>query len=143
MVKLETDKYIITETPTNRPEVTDMTRILQLDDDTIKGAFGVVCVWFHKDSDSPNYAHSHDFDEVIAFIGTDSKHPGDLGGEVELWLGGEKHIITKSFLAFIPKGLVHCPLIVRKVDRPIFHFATVPVGKYQKKEEQVIPSIGV
>jgi hypothetical protein len=24
----------------------------------------------------------------------------------------------------------HCPLIIRRVDRPIFHFTTGPGGKY-------------
>ncbi len=37
-------------------------------------------------------------------------------------MGDEQYIITKSFLAFIPKGLAHCPLTVRDVKRPIFHF---------------------
>jgi hypothetical protein len=37
----------------------------------------------------------------------------------------EPHIITSSALIFIPKGMKHCPLILKRVDEPIFHFSTV------------------
>jgi len=37
-------------------------------------------------------------------------------------MADEKYVITKSFMAFIPKGLVHCPLTVLNVKRPILHF---------------------
>lgn len=80
--------------------------------------------------------HSHDFDEVLAFIGTDSKHPRDLGGEIEFWMDGEKHILTKSCVIFLPKGMIHCPLIFRKVNGPIFHFGTMPVGIYQRHTDK-------
>ena len=68
--------------------------------------------------------HTHDYDEVIAFFGTDLNNPYDLGAEVELWLGDEQHIINKTSLVFIPAGLKHAPLIFRRVDQPIFHFTT-------------------
>ncbi len=34
----------------------------------------------------------------------------------------EKYIIANSFLVYIPKGLKHCPLIVRNIKRLVFHF---------------------
>lgn len=133
MAELKSGKYIITESVPNRPELADMrTRILHLGDDTIKGAFSVECVWYVKGSDKVlAEAHSHDFDEVITFIGTDSTHPQDLGGEIDFWLDAEKHILTHSCVVYVPKGLIHCPLVIRKVNRPIFHFAVVPVGTYE------------
>jgi hypothetical protein len=33
-------------------------------------------------------------------------------------LGDEKHMLSKTCSIFIPKGLEHCPLIHRRVDRP-------------------------
>jgi hypothetical protein len=74
--------------------------------------------------------HSHDYDEVIAFFGTNPNDPYDLGAEVELWLGDEKHIIKKSSLVFIPAGLKHCPLTFLRVDRPVFHYTTGPGKMY-------------
>jgi len=108
------------------------TRLLYLDDEVIKGAFYVECVWYWKGSEQPIVeAHTHAFDEAITFLGTNREDPQDLCGEVELWLEDEKHIFTESCLVFVPKGMKHCPLIIRKVDRPIFHFTTGPGGRYE------------
>ena len=82
-----------------------------------------------------NVPHTHDSDEIIGFFGNSSEDPYDLGGEIEIWLEDEKHIITKSALVFVPAGMKHCPLILRRVDRPIFHFTTVPGGRYIKDED--------
>ena len=71
-----------------------------------------------------------DFDEVIAFFGTDPDDIHDLCGEVELWLGDEKHIIDKSCMVFVPAGLNHCPLRFNRVDRPIFYFTAGPGSMY-------------
>lgn len=60
----------------------------------------------------------------------DIVEPYDLGGEVEFWLEDEQHILTKTSMIFVPGGMKHCPLIVRRVDRPIFHFSTVTEGRY-------------
>ena len=103
-----------------------------LDGQVIKDAFYVECAWFWKGSDLVGVdAHTHDYNEVAAFFGTNPEDVSELGGEIEFWLGDEKHILTKSCLVFIPKGLKHCPLIIRKVNRPIFHFSTAPTKKYQ------------
>ena len=138
MAESKTRQYIITEM--NLPEYKQKSdaaypgkanHIAWLDKDIIKGAFYLECLWFLQGSEANRVeAHTHDFDEVIGFFGTDAGNQRDLGGEVELWLDGEKHVLTNSFIAFIPKGMVHCPLKVRRVDRPIFHFTTGPGGSY-------------
>jgi hypothetical protein len=64
----------------------------------------------------------HPYDEAFLYLGTDPKDNTDLGGEVEYWLGegddAEKYTITKSSVVYVPAGLVHCPIYMRKVDRP-------------------------
>jgi hypothetical protein len=134
---MRTDKYIITETEdrgfqfVDQPPTKDvMDKVMFLDDQVIKGAFYVETAWFRKATPPGPQTHVHDYDEVLAFFGTNPKDSHDLGGEVELWIDGEKHLITRSFMAFIPKGTKHCPLRITKVDRPIFHFATSPMRKY-------------
>ena len=108
------------------------TRLLYLDDEVIKGAFYVECVWYWHGSEQPIVgAHTHAFDEVIAFLGTKREDPQDLCGEVELGLEHERHILTKSCLVFVPKGMNHCPLIIKRVDRPIFHFIAGSGGRYE------------
>jgi hypothetical protein len=73
---------------------------------------------------------THDVDEILGFVGTDLEHPHDLGGELELTLGDEKHTLTKSCLVFIPKGLQHLPLVLKRVDKPIIHFSILNGGQY-------------
>ena len=77
----------------------------------------------------PN-AHVHSFDEIIAFFGTDPDNKYNLYGEVEFWVDGEQFILHESSMFFIPRGTMHCPLIVRKVDKPIFHFTAGPGAEY-------------
>jgi len=142
MAERKYEKYIITKPkpgltlPEYRRERSNVatefqTPVAYLDGDVLKGAFYVECDWFWKGTDKPNVdAHTHSFDEVIAFFGTNPDDPEDLCGEVEIWLEDEQYILTKSCLIFVPKGMKHCPLIIRRVDRPIFHFTAGPAAKY-------------
>ena len=138
---MRTDKYIVTQTKPNEgaipfldqahvPDKDARERVLYLDDEVVKGAFYVATTWFWKGTGPGPQAHVHDFDEVLGFFGTNPDDSHDLGGEVELWIDGEKHLLHKSFLAYIPKGMKHCPLRVIRADRPIFHFSTGPQSMY-------------
>jgi hypothetical protein len=111
-----------------------LTTVTYLDSEYVKGAFVVDCCWFWKGSDSGPQAHTHDFDEMLAFYGSNPEDPFDLCGEVEMWLDDEKYMLTKSCIVFIPAGLKHCPLIVRRADRPIFHFGIGTAGMYTRKD---------
>ena len=66
--------------------------------------------------------HKHDCDELLFFISADPENTTDLGGEVEIALGDEweKHVITTSAIICLPRGMAHCPVYVRKVDRPFY-----------------------
>jgi hypothetical protein len=135
-------KYIVTELkpklklPEFRREMvpasdTDTT-VLWLDEEVIKGAFYVECTWYWKKFDVTDVeAHTHDFDEVIGFFGSNPKDVYDLGGEIEIWLGDEKHVLRNSCLIFVPRGLKHCPLKINRVDRPFFHFTAGTRGTYR------------
>ena len=74
--------------------------------------------------------HVHDVPELLCFYGTDPQNPNDLGGEIEIWIEEEQHLLTKSTLVFIPAGVFHLPLYVNKVDRPIFHFSMLMNSSY-------------
>jgi hypothetical protein len=141
MAELKYQKYILTDL--KLPEDIQQkaaeynqraTRILWLEDWVIKGAPGIICSWYWKATEVEGVpSHTHDFDEVLGFFGSDIQNPHDLGGEVEFWLEDEKYILKKSCLIFIPKGLRHCPLRVVKVDRPVFFLAVSVTNKYAKK----------
>jgi len=106
--------------------------LLWLDDHVIEGAPFVNTAWYFKPEPDVVLAHTHDFDEVVGFFGSDSRNPHDLGGEIEFWLEDEKYILKNSCLIFIPKGMKHCPERVLKVERPIFHVSLANVVQYSK-----------
>jgi quercetin dioxygenase-like cupin family protein len=110
-------------------------RILWMDEDVVPGAFNMNVSWYLKAGTTiDDKPHTHEHDEIIAFFSNDAQKPYDLGGEIEIWLEDEKQIITRSCMIFVPAGMTHCPLILRRVDRPIFHFTVVRAGRYIKNE---------
>jgi len=139
-------RYFVTELKRNISEQSfspvwtdkEAKRLLFLDKEVIPGAFQVSCSWFWpgewpplKPGDEPRMKpHTHDFDEVLAFIGTNPDDINDLCGEVELWIDGKKNVSDKSFMAFIPAGVIHCPLNILRAERPIFHFGTCATKLY-------------
>jgi hypothetical protein len=83
-----------------------------------------VCIGYHCLANTDFKAdmpHSHNFHELLIFIGGDPTDITDFDGEIEICLGEEqeKHIISSTSVVSIPPGMLHCPLIVRKVDKPI------------------------
>lgn len=65
--------------------------------------------------------HAHDFQEVLCFFGGNPLDITDFGAEVEIQLGPEheKHTITRTSFISIPPNLPHCPLNIKRVDKPI------------------------
>ncbi len=90
--------------------------------------FGLFWNYISAPYEMPGEPHSHPFEEIWCFIGGDQSNIKDFGAEVELYLGeeGEKHIVTSTTILEIPRGLVHMPLIFKKVDRPIL-FVNIPL----------------
>jgi hypothetical protein len=143
MAERKYGKYIVTELkmPESKQKIAVRyaeyaTRILWLDDRVVEGAFHMNCSWFLKPATTvEDVPHTHDSDEIIGFFGSNPQSPYDLGGEIEIWLEDERYTLTRSCLIFVPKGLKHCPLIIKRVDRPIFHFTTVTGGQYTKENQ--------
>jgi hypothetical protein len=66
-----------------------------------------------------DHPHSHDFPEMLCFIGGDPLDITDFGAEIEFTLGGETHLITTPAVVSIPGGVTHCPIKIKKVTKPI------------------------
>jgi oxalate decarboxylase/phosphoglucose isomerase-like protein (cupin superfamily) len=47
-------------------------------------------------------------------------------------MGGEKHIITKTCLIFVPRGIIHSPVTLNRIDTPIFMFEAANRAAYEK-----------
>ncbi len=98
MVELKYKKYIVegyiaTEEEKIRaaqdPErLARLLPVVRLDDDIVKGSFFMTFVWALGVSSREQdlEAHTHDYNEVLGWIGTDWKNPHDLGGEIEFWM---------------------------------------------------------
>lgn len=144
MAELKYAHYVITK-PKNyknlpgyrhdpNSKASGLTRVADLDDDIIKGAFHVGCTWMWPRKEYGKIgveAHSHPFIEVLGFFGTDPDNTEDLCGEVEFWLEDEKYLLTQSCLVYVPANMRHGPLITRRIDRPIFHFGATSEGNYR------------
>jgi hypothetical protein len=78
--------------------------------------------------------HAHDFQEVLCFIGGNPLDITDFGAEVEIELGAEheKHTITKTSCVSIPPNLPHCPLNIKRVDKPIIFLEISNTPAYGK-----------
>lgn len=141
MPGLETSKLIVTtlRMPEFRQKVDAeyskyATRILWLDENVVPGAFHMNTAWYLRPTPTTleSRPHTHDSDEIIGFFGNDPADPYDLHGEVEIWLEDEKHVISRTCMIFVPAGMKHCPLVLTRVDRPIFHFTTVTGRQYSQ-----------
>jgi hypothetical protein len=74
--------------------------------------------------------HKHDYEEIFMFLGTDPKDPGDLGAEIEFWIGEgkdrEKVVFTTSSSIYVPPNIAHFPQIWKNVKRPVFTVVVMP-----------------
>jgi quercetin dioxygenase-like cupin family protein len=133
-------KYVITElkAPAFPPQfIADYqsfaTRVLWMDSRVCPDAFQMNVSWYCKPKKHAPAPHKHDVDEIIGFFGGNADDPYNLNGKVEFWLEDQQFIIDKSTLFFVPAGMSHAPLIIRRADRPIFHFSVVTGGTYSLK----------
>ncbi len=78
----------------------------------------------------PDKPHAHPKPEILFFMGTDTNDLSSLGAEAELYIGKEmeRHIITEPCAVVLPKGLLHLPLIITKIDRPFILTDVRPFG---------------
>jgi hypothetical protein len=71
-------------------------------------------------------SHHHDTDEYLIFLGAELPDlAGSFEGEIELFLGTEyeKHTITEATVLYIPAGLEHNPLDIKRLDKPMMFSA--------------------
>lgn len=111
-------KYIKTELIRDIPHYTGKSIVAhdgELDTDC---SMGYHCISKPMSFDHP---HAHDFAEMLCFIGGNPLDITDFGAEIEITLGDEceVHIITSPAVVAMPPGLLHCPIVFTKVDKPL------------------------
>jgi hypothetical protein len=82
--------------------------------------------------------HTHDFDMYLHFLSFDPDDMEHLDADIEIGFGPEQELrkITSPCSVFIPKGMIHCPLIFKRVGNPIFFVHTSMAPEYSKMTEE-------
>ena len=72
-------------------------------------------------------SHKHDYDQIICFIGGNPIDIRNFDALVEFGLRGEEEIqtITSTLFVFVPKGLMHGSLYIKKVNKSIMFIDVV------------------
>jgi hypothetical protein len=63
--------------------------------------------------------HEHPFDQWIFLIGAEGNNFLEFDADVDMFLDTEYKKVNYSGYFFIPKGMKHCPLVVKRVGKPI------------------------
>jgi len=62
--------------------------------------------------------HTHNYDRIVFYIGSDPFNLEDLGGEIEYYLGGQPIKLDTTSALYIKKGVKHGPVIWKSFSRP-------------------------
>jgi len=104
----------------------DSFHLLSLNDKIASGALYFDAVWMTglhgAHGVQVEIQHSHDFDEILGFFGSNRENYRELNAEIELWLEDEQYFLTRSSLVFVPRGMKHLPLYFRRIDSPVLFF---------------------
>ena len=139
MAEKKWEKYIIKAGPPAPPPETRTDRmrfefderverpklhpLLMLSPRMLEGSNIIICQWVYAGEEPGSQGgHTHPYDEVIGFVGTNPDDPYDLGGEAELWMEDEQYFITNSFMIYAPANVKHCPLTITNIKHNILHF---------------------
>ena len=140
MAGLVTAKYIRTNvTRASRHEaVTAPIPVLKSDEGYGNMDFFMYWKCVDKPYTDESEPHRHEFDQYLVFLGGDPHDMLNLGGEIELTLSedgkhSEKHVFTTYTTVFIKAGLFHCPLVFKKVTKPIIFYDYISRLSYARK----------
>jgi hypothetical protein len=78
---------------------------------------------------------AHKFDEIMVQIGGDPQNPENLGGDVEFNLGGQLLSFDTTSAFFIPRGVKHGRLTLKKYRHP-YMVVSIMCGAATLKETQ-------
>jgi hypothetical protein len=114
--------------------------------------YGVTSYKEQKVTPTPEISYKN-HDQVVLYIGGDSRYPEELGGEVEVNMSGQTLKFNTTSALFIPRGVRHGPRRVREYSHPhlmisimsgagslkeVREDAVIYPGKSRPEEQEVI-----
>jgi hypothetical protein len=87
----------------------------------------------HKPYFIDRVTHVHEGDEYLAFLGGQVPDCfSNFDAEIDFYVGKEQELytITEPTVVYIPKGLLHCPLDFRKVNKPLLFVMILLTPKF-------------
>jgi hypothetical protein len=141
MAEIKTAKYV-REAPARKPNHKNVTTMVPtITSDENYGNFGFHMYWqtIKVPFVMASEPHKHNFPQYLMFSSLDADDLVDLNGIIEMTLSEdgktmEKHIITKATTIYIPAGLYHCPLVFKKVTKPILTIDLYFSNKYEREK---------
>ncbi len=78
--------------------------------------------------------HVHDFSHVMCFFGSNPFDKYDFDADIEFFMEGEKQVITKPSIVSVPAGLIHCPLIFKRIGKPVTWVEIMLTSHYDRED---------
>jgi hypothetical protein len=114
------------------PNAKTTVRLAYIDETTVAGAeVGCENFWVLPGGPAEQKvmdANTQPYDRFIGFYAYNYENVRDLCAEMEVSIGGEKHVVKKSGAMFIPANLEVGPLVFRNITKPIFFTIEFPCG---------------
>jgi len=92
-----------------------------MDGNVVEGCMFNEACWYLKSCKQPGLV-KHNSDEVMFFIGGDTKNPENLSARLDLWIENDKLTLTKTCAVFVPGGVAHGNLVVKDLRKPFFRY---------------------
>ncbi len=116
------------------PSDVKSSHIVSLDSSVLPGAFYVDFVWIWNGNlvMAPE-THGHDWDEMIGFCGYPTKEsPREIDSGVSVKMGDDMYRMEKSSLIYVPKNVMHAPIIFKDIKKPVLCFTIGTAPKWTK-----------
>ncbi len=98
---------------------------------------------FTQPHDLETHPHAHDYDQLLFFMGSNPLNIKEFHAEVKIFLGEEQEeqTINSTSIVYIPKGLIHCPLYFKKVEKPVVFINIALTGNTRRSLGEPPPTM--
>ena len=122
------------------PDTKTAKHIACIDEGVVEGAeFGCDNMWLLPGGPKEQKimdANTQPYDRFFGFYAFNYDNIRDLCAEMEVYIGGEKHVVKRSGAMFIPANLEVGPMTILNITKPIFFTIEFSCGEGLNKKYQ-------